>query len=317
MTSLWVEPPGQDLLELIRSAQHRIVLVAPYMKITAVQRILSEIPESVTECIWVTRWLPSDIASGASDLEIYHPITQHSRGKLLLHTRLHAKYYSNGQHSLIGSANVTLRGLSWCPTGNVELLVDLPANHDGLLEWEARLLQESVTASNSLYDSIQRQVKLLGDHGPYSASPEVESTEEGSGDEWSWIPTCPVPEHLWTVYCGIEADSVMTKSALQLARQDLNVLDPPFGLDEQMFETYVCGTLDRMPIFKEVDLRAGTGLADTTAENMLMKYCSSPIHRQDRHRAWQTMKSWIRYFMPNRYRAEVSHEVLVKGKKIR
>lgn len=66
-----------------------------------------------SECICVTRWLPEDIASSVCDLDILDDVMGVSGGRLLVHPHLHGKYYSNGRDSLVGSANLKVRGLGW------------------------------------------------------------------------------------------------------------------------------------------------------------------------------------------------------------
>ena len=104
--------PGDGFLELIRTANDRVVIAAPYIKSPTLRRLLNAVPETVSECICVTRWLPEDIASGVCDLEILDDIAGARGGRLLVHPHLHAKYYSNGRQTLVGSANLTARGLA-------------------------------------------------------------------------------------------------------------------------------------------------------------------------------------------------------------
>ena len=98
----WFVFPRDGVLELMRDATNRVVIVAPYMKFPTIHRLLDAIPDTVSECICITRWLPEDIASGVCDLEIFDYLAQARGGRLLVHPHLHAKYYSNGSQSLVG-----------------------------------------------------------------------------------------------------------------------------------------------------------------------------------------------------------------------
>ena len=69
-------PPGDAVLELVRAATDRLVIVAPYIKSAAICRLLEAAPQSVLECTCVTRWLPEDIVSGVCDLEVFDHVVR-------------------------------------------------------------------------------------------------------------------------------------------------------------------------------------------------------------------------------------------------
>ena len=79
----------------------------------------------------------------------------------MVHPHLHAKFYSNGRKTLVGSANLTSRGLGWRAPSNVELLVALPADFPGLADWESALLNSAVEATEQLREQIRVQAEQL------------------------------------------------------------------------------------------------------------------------------------------------------------
>ena len=74
--------PGDAVLELMQDATSRVVIVAPYIKSATIRRLLKTIPDTVSECVCITRWLPEDIVSGVCDLEIFDNVTQAKGGRL-------------------------------------------------------------------------------------------------------------------------------------------------------------------------------------------------------------------------------------------
>lgn len=307
--------PGDAILELVRAATDRVVIAAPYIKSPTVRRLLDAVPETVSECVCVTRWLPEDIASGVCDLEIFDDLTQAQGGRLLLHPHLHAKYYSNGRQSLIGSANLTARGLGWHTPSNVELLVALPSDFAGLADWEQSLLGSAVEATPELRDRIRLQADSLKQAGPLRPVPEV---EDGAGEEEGstlWVPQCPTPERLWQVYRGRGADT-MVSSAFEAAQEDLAALSPPQGLTLELFMAYVVGILKQMPLLVEIDRLAKNGLTDTKAREFLADSFGSAVSEEDCGQAWRVVKLWLVHFFPDSYRLETGQEVLVKGKEL-
>lgn len=306
--------PGDAVIELMKNATSRIVIVAPYIKSATIRRLFKAIPDTVSECTCVTRWLPEDIASGVCDLEVFDDITHIAGGQLLVHPHLHAKYYSNGHNSLIGSANLTLRGLGWHTPSNVELLVSLPSDFPGLTDWESALLDSAVEASEQLREQIRVQVAQLEQSRPMRRPPEVEAGKEE--DTVLWVPSCPVPERLWEVYCGSAADT-MVGSAFEAAQDDLAALSPPQGLNKDLFNAFVTGILRHMPLFIEIDQMTSTGLTDTKAQEFLANNLSDGITSVEEYgHIWRIVKLWLAHFFPELYRVETSQEVLVKGRKI-
>lgn len=307
--------PGDGLVELTRNATRRIIIVAPYIKSPTLRRLLDAIPDTVSECICVTRWLPEDVASGVCDLEILDDLTQTHGGRLLIHPHLHAKYYSNGLQSLVGSANLTARGLGRHTPSNVELLVALPADFAGLMEWERSLLSSAVEATNQLRDQIRRQAESLQQAEAWQHVPEVEQESVGKEESILWVPRCPVPERLWDVYRGHGADT-MVSSAFEAARTDLVALSPPQGLTQDLFTVYVAAILKQMPLLAEIDKLASNGLTDTKARKLLADHLGDRGQKNSYHQGWHTVKQWLVHFFPDSYRLETGQEVLVKGRKL-
>ena len=311
-----VVAPGEAMLELVRGATSRIVIAAPYIKLPSIKRALSQVPASVTECICVTRWLPEDIAAGACDLEIFDALADVPGGRLLVHPHLHAKYYADGVCTLVGSANLTARGLGWQTPSNVELLVSLPQEFPGLLDWESMLLRSAVLATEELRDQIRASADELKRAYPWQHVPDVGDEGEEEAGTGLWFPRCPVPERLWGVYRGRGADT-MVCSAYEAARADLAALAPPQGLTEDWFTAYIAGILRQMPTLVEIDKLAATGLTDAGAHDFLADSFGHGTEEIDPDQAWCVIKKWLTHFFPEAYRLETDQEVLVKGRELR
>jgi len=307
--------PGEGILELVRAANDQVVLAAPYIKSVTLRRLLDVVPETVSACICITRWLPEDIAAGVCDLEIFDDLAQTRGGRLLVHPHLHAKYFSNGRQSLVGSANLTARGLGWHTPSNIELLVTLPADFAGLSDWEQALLNSAVEATAQLRDQIRLQAETLTQAGLLRPVPEV---EDGAGEEEDlalWVPQCPTPERLWQVYCGRGIDT-MVSSAFGAAQEDLAALSPPQGLTQELFTAYVAGILKQMPLLVEIDRLASNGLTDTKAREFLTERLGGADTDSDFGQVWRVVKLWLVHFFPESYRLETGQEVLVKGREL-
>ncbi len=303
-----VVAPGKGVIDLVRSSSDRIIIAAPYIKSHSLRSLISHVPDNITEFVCITRWLPEDIASGVCDIEIFEDVTNLKGGELRVHPHLHAKYYSNTNQCLVGSANLTDRGLGWHTPANVELLVSLPVDFPGLSDWEAALLESSVTATKKLRDRLLAEADRI--QKPVFSSPEVEGSEEKNA---LWVPTCPIPDRLWEIYQGAGAGSIVT-SAHDAAQNDLAALSPPPGLDQVLFEAYVSGILRQMPFISEIDSLASTGVTDLQAHQFLSDRLDIDV-TSARH-TWRILKLWLIHFFGDSYRVETVQEALVKGKEI-
>ena len=304
--------PGDGVVELIRCASERIIFAAPYIKTPTIIRLLENVPNRVQEFICITRWMPEDIASGVCDLEIYDEIRKVRGGCLMVHPHLHAKYYSNGQYCLVGSANLTSRGLGWRTPSNIELLVTLPANSPGLEQWENVLLSSAVVATEQLRDQIRTLAEQLIKDGNFEPAPEVGITSDETEINQLWIPKCPTPDRLWEVYQGSGEDS-MVDSAYKAAKEDLTVLSPPPGLSQSVFVNYITGFLLQTLLLAEIDKLAETGLTDAKANQFLADH---KVDVSTNNRAWDVVKQWLLFFFPDTYRLETSQEVVIKGRQL-
>ena len=308
-----VVSPCDIVLDIIRSAHGEVTIVAPYIKSKSLRNLLTELPSTINVLTCVSRWLPQDIASGVCDIDIYEDILAHS-GKLLVHPHLHAKYYRAGNRCLVGSANLTNRGLGWTTPANLELLVELPLDFSGLLEWEEALLDSAIPVTEELRDQVSQEAEHLKMDDKIFRMPEVDTGTEKDTAASHWVPTCSAPDRLWNVYKGGGIDT-MPSSSWEAAQYDLAALAPPHGLSEQLFDAYIAGILKQMPIMTEIDHLASTGLTDNQAHTFLAERLeiNDPGSSEQ---AWRVLKAWLGHFFSETYRLEMDQEVLVKGKKL-
>ena len=306
--------PGDAVLGIVRSASSSLFLVAPYIKEATLKRLFDDMPASLTSVTCITRWLPEDIAAGVCDLEILELIEKVSGGRLLVHPHLHAKYYRADQRCLVGSANLTSRGLGWTTPGNVELLVELPAEFADLGEWETAILGAAVMVTQELREQIKLEADRLTAEGVVPLLPEVDQGSRDEAPSSQWAPHCPVPERLWSAYIG-RGEGKMVTSALDAAKMDLAALAVPRGLTKDLFVAYTAGIFRQMPLIAKIDRLAAKGLMDNEAHAFLeVNLGDAAPYPTDQ--TWRILKAWLIYFFGETYRLEVGQEVLVKGQDV-
>lgn len=307
--------PSNDVINMMQSASSGsdIFIVAPYIKHKALKRFLDVLSDKENSLICITRWLPSDIASEACDIEIFDHIKNYGSGKLMMHPNLHAKYYRAGNRCMVGSANLTRRGLSWVFPNNLELLVELPRDFSGLSEWEASLLKSAIEVTEEIKDQISTKANQLKENNAvYSLQEEIKKEDSAH----QWLPSCPAPDRLWDIYRNPDTATVISSTA-ESAQRDLAALfiPPKIIPTKERFKSYVASILRQTPIFCQINDLASNGITDDQAcELISAKLGADPLYTADQ--SWSIVKDWLIYFFPETFMIESSQEVLIKGRKL-
>jgi len=276
---------GAQFLQLFQGAPSRVVLVAPFIKTGALQRILEQFDHSIAHVDCVTRWHPADIADGVCDLEILEMLQALPNASLWVRRDLHAKYFRADGQCLVGSANLTGKAFGWRLPGNLELMVELPATFVGLEDWERSLLASCLPATRDLRDRIAAEAQELLAITPSRPSPDVEADHHP--DE-SWMPLCSRPDLLFGV-------------------------SPPPNLPEPLFNLHVANALRQLTVIREVMDATAKGIPDRHALEIIVPYhdAEQDVSIND---AWRILKDWIMHFFPGEFRIEADQEVLVRGR---
>lgn len=294
--------PGDQLETLARLAKKDLLLVAPFVKLTALQQILSHASPDVSIRI-VTRWRVDEIAAGVSDLEIWELVSSRPKTFLWLRSDLHAKYYcADNVQALIGSANLTNAALGWSQQSNLELLIESPA----LMEFEEELFRGTAQVDESIYQHIKQiidEMPKIQFIVPFTTGLSLDDTVDelnGVSIE-SWLPSLRHPEKLYVAYLG-KVNQLGTGSRVS-AESDLQILNVPPNLDKTQFESYVGVQLLQMPIVRKVDDFVGEPQRFGAVRDYLRSLPCAEREDFDADIGWQTLMRWMKYFMSTRYSA--------------
>lgn len=309
--------PGEQLEKLCAQACDRVILVAPFIKASALKRLLSQLRLGVSlRC--VTRWRPEEIIAGVSDLEVWDMIVKCENASLWLRPDLHAKYYRSDQNCLVGSANITSTALGWLRQSNLELLVPLSAEEPQLKEFEAELFLGSVQVSQTVFEHMQQTVELLQkqfpeirDFGDFTGLDlEVEAFSIRTAG--TWLPALRNPEDLYLAYCGRFKD--LSRASCQAALQDLSLLPLPVGLSKSDFQVYVGSLILQMPIVNRVDKFIEIPQRFGAVTDLISSLPCNQNSDFDAAHTWQTLMRWLRYFLPSRYTLSIPNHSEVFGR---
>lgn len=307
------ETNGHRLIEMCSNARDSVLIVAPFVKDHALRQVLDAIPSAISAVTCITRWLPEEVANGVSDLEVLDQIRSRRSARLLLHPRLHGKLYRIDSRCLVGSANVTGKGLGWRSPSNLELMLEVSVGDPDVLAFEEQLLSTSMVADDEMRNAIRAAADLLISEGRTSnESTDDELTAIGLDQ---WLPTCPTPDRLWNVYDGRDLWRLV-QSALEAGQRDLAVIGVPSRLPRSVFNRYVESTLMEMPIVQEIDRRASVGLSGDEAIVLLERSYDITAQPYSTAEMWEILKAWLEHFRPRTYRRTPYGEILVRGREI-
>ena len=228
-----------EILEQACAAATELLIAAPYVKAAALRRVLN-ILDQEAQLTCITRWTAPDVQMGVSDLECRQMVLDHG-GAFLLHPSLHAKYYRCDARVLVGSANLTHRGMGTSATPNLEILCEPGPTFDAQM-FEADLIR----GARPVGDEEFRQWESIRE----LALPLQDGVPSRSEISTPWTPATRDPENVWRAYNG-RYDQIRSADERRLARSDLSQLEAPVGLDRAGFDRWVCAQLLASP---DVDL---------------------------------------------------------------
>jgi hypothetical protein len=298
--------PANQLEKLCTEAHKDVVLAAPFIKASVLERLLLKVSTEVkVRCI--TRWHPEEILAGVSDLEVWTIIKARPNSSLWLRHNLHAKFYRADEKCLIGSANLTASALGWSDYPNFEILVALPTADTNLKTFETELLAGCIQIDDGLFEQMSITIEILKRHHLQKTPSLTVEVKKSSLENLAqqqirinyWLPTLRNPEDLYLAYSGqLEKLSTASKKAALL---DLHTLPLTPNLPKDAFESYLGLILLEMPIIRQVDAFVTTPQRFGAVRNFLSSLPCAEIPGFDAEYAWQTLMRWLRYFLPNRY----------------
>ena len=281
---------GDLLLEHLAQAKAKVLLCAPFIKVSVAKRLLAAIPVGVSVEI-ITRWHPEEVAAGVSDLEVFELVASRNDTLLKLLDKLHAKLYFSDQKLLAGSANLTATALGWCDRPNVELLVAVSVDDEAVLRCLAEL-QGARLATAEERAAIQTKVDTM----ERVTLPGAEQIADDLAH--LWLPRLAAPERLYQAYLPSARDR-QTSSALEAADHDLQALAVVPNLNEVDFRAQIAERFASMPAIAALLSAAQRDLEDTEASDLIRTMAMESEIAP--HTRWQIVREWMTYFLGDKY----------------
>lgn len=280
-----------DLLVESSAGAREVVLVAPFVKASTFERLLTALPSSAGVKLF-TRWAPEEIAAGVSDLAVWDLVRDRCGAHVWLVPQLHAKYYRFDRVVYVGSANLTAAALGWCTAPNLELLLQVdPVAVEG---FESRLFARALLVDEDIYEATRAAVFALTAGAP--PPPTYEDALAAS----PWFPVSPHPQHLYDCYRGRR--EFVLDSVFEDGQRDLVALRLPPGLSRAAFDAVVAARLRDLAALAAVDVAAADGVTRQLGSDILREHGVPDHPAGDPYANWDTLRAWLLRFFGRRYR---------------
>lgn len=280
----------------LAGAERAAVVVAPFIKADALQRVLDAVPTSASVTVY-TRWRPNEVAAGVSDPQILE-VVEARGGEVWLCDELHAKLFVADYRALGGSANVTGAALGLSRRPNLELLQPIAAPEPIVGLFLAELRTRSRRATRDELEAVLAKAAALDT----SAAPEdPDAGKVDPPDESIWFPMFRSPERL---YClAADPEWLVQAKLSDPALRDLLILQADAASGQAAFEAAVRSHLRESKVMQELDLLLAEPQRFGALTNWLRRKMPE-ADREQRQGTAQTLIRWLTYFDPDRYLVE-------------
>lgn len=196
---------AEELIRQLHNTQKSVVIITAFCKVEAFKVIEENLSKEIQEKIVIVRFRKDDIVSHVTDLEMYD-FCKSNGWSLYINLDLHAKMFvSDKKKSILGSANVTQKGLGLIDRCNEELAVSYELEREDFQKVE-RLIADSVYMSNEIYLCMLNQLRK-----PENKGHDFENwdnhllelcTSNLSTIFVSELPSCPYDDKININRCG-------------------------------------------------------------------------------------------------------------------
>lgn len=148
---------SQEVIGNLTSCENSLIILSAFVKIDALKTLAKYIDcNNVTV---IARWQKCDILFGASDLEVYE-LCKANGWRFGICNRLHAKVFLfDNKEILLGSANLTRKGLGLIDNSNIEFGTRLNASEADILKINTVVHNEVVWVNDELYQTLKFEIE--------------------------------------------------------------------------------------------------------------------------------------------------------------
>lgn len=305
---------GDILKSSFERARQSILVVAPFIRSSTLARLLEDV-DPVVDVSIVTRWRPTDILAGASDLGVFD-LCQERKISLHLRNDLHAKLFVIDSDCFIGSANVTDTALGWRQPANLELLIEATQPVFDRDDFVSSLLAGSVKATKAHFDHVSQLVERLSTKPAYVVT---EIADDGSTPGLlppTWVPRIMNPDELYSVYESGDAADV-SRTALPGMTEELLQLGVAPGMTESEFRSWVASSISQTPLVENVLERISqVGYINEASMAELMTDIGVDVEACPPRDSLRTLQRWLTFFLQQSYETTPESIMLIRAEQV-
>lgn len=287
----------------LAAAGDEVVLIAPFIKASALERLLAAIPPGVPLRVF-TRWRVDEVVAGVSDLEAFDLVEAWPGAALHLCDELHAKVYLvDGQTALVGSANITAAGLGLSTRPNFEVLQAVTVSRGTAALFIADLDARSRLATRQEAETIRALAEALRAKLPLEAPapPDAQGQIQLATNRF-WFPIFRSPDRLFGL--SQDGDWMAHATSNEPAFRDLIALSPPLDAGERVFDAHVRVALTNAPVVRALEALLAEPQRFGSITDWLRGVLPDATH-EERQSACQTLIRWVTYFASDRFEVDV------------
>lgn len=162
MEILFTDGIKNTLLRELETAADSIQIITAYCKLNAIEAINKHINKDVTHKRLLVRFKLEDILKGSTDFSIYD-FCRNNNWDLYVNFNLHAKtYIIDNYRCIIGSANVSNRGLGFGSNGNYEIAAVGSISSDDIRKIN-NLFKDSLFITETIFDRLEFELNKTKD----------------------------------------------------------------------------------------------------------------------------------------------------------
>jgi len=207
----------------LANSSHSVLILSAFIKVEALKWMIAESGSGNISV--VARWLPGELLTGASDLECYE-ICRDKGIPFGISLTLHGKVYCADGHILVGSANVTSKGLALAEKHNDEFGYKFEAGTADLNKLNS-YLDSVVWLNDEIFSRIQYEVgRLEGSEDKETAAwPEGLLAPAQDAPEFLWVHELlfTLPDELIERQHSSSSDIVHDRDLLGLSQGDITL----------------------------------------------------------------------------------------------
>lgn len=235
--------------DFVQQTKGEVYIFCPYIKVATLKKVLAT---SLPSLSIVTTWKTLDILNGISELELYS-FCKSIKARLYINQKIHLKLITDlYEKAIVGSANITDRGLGISPEANHECVVLCEqVTFDDQIHLQ-KIIQEATLLNDMLFSEFEKAVAEAKREYTKVNMRDVDiKSAVNKNFLISALPMSRSIRVLYTYYSD-RANKVKDDTDYNCAIHDIALYDIPPGLNEVALYQHIKESFFNHPFIKKL-----------------------------------------------------------------